>query len=339
MASNIRDIARRAGVSEMTVSRVLNDYPHVSAATRAKVERIVKKCGYRMNLFARHLSKGKALDAVGIIIGLESLFEMYYASEIIRLVEEHLARNRLFSAIYNIPDTTDTGINVPRLEMLCTLYDSKLLKGVLVIGPPVDDGRVRHLAARGVRGVIVGGRCRGARWSTIREDSGLGARLLARHVAGELGHRRIGLITGPERLSASRERRQALIAELRRCDVTVNPGQVVTGEFTRESGRDAARELLAGKNRPTAIIAANDSMALGVYDEAQARGLRIPEDLSVAGFDGTSAAAHASPPLTTVAQPYADLAREAADCLINDRYGVSRILPVSLLARESTRHI
>ena len=78
-------------------------------------------------------------------------------------------------------------------------------------------------------------------------------------------------------------------------------------------------------------------MALGVYDTARALGLNIPEELSVAGFDGTAAAASASPSLTTVAQPFADLAHEAAECLVHDRYGISRILPVSLLARDSTR--
>jgi DNA-binding LacI/PurR family transcriptional regulator len=289
-------IAESAGVSVPTVSKVINGRTGVSADTRARVEELVNRYGYRK---PAGTSRSNLVELV--FRELESM----WAVEIIRGVERAARQHRVGVMVseFGLHDTTAPAWN----DTLARRPDCVLSVAQL------SAAEREQLTAMGIPFVVFDPT------TELPDDvpfvgatNWAGGRAATRHLI-ELGHRRIAMISGSDRILCCRARLDGYHAALEAAGLPTDPALVVRAELTREDGRAAAATLLAGPDRPSAIFTANDLQALGVYLAAREAGLRIPEDLSVVGFDDLPVVAWVDPPLTTVHQPLTEMAIAATE--------------------------
>ncbi|WP_233625093.1 LacI family DNA-binding transcriptional regulator [Actinoplanes sp. ATCC 53533] len=287
----IATIAQAAGVSVPTVSRVLNNHGDISRETRERVERLLREYDYRPRASRRP-------DRSGMIDFILPDLDCPWAMQLLRGVE-HTAREEgvgvtVSAAAAVRPRRTDGAVLVTMSGRDRVGAELRRLAVPMVSIDPGDE------AAADVPTIGV------TNWS--------GGRTATEHLIG-LGHRRIGMIGGPKGLLCSRARLDGHRAALEDAGLPLDPGLLEVGDFSFESGVAAGGRLLDRPGPPTAIFAANDQMALGVYAAAWSRGLRVPEDLSVVGFDDLDAH-RATPPLTTVRQPLVEMGRLATRTLL-----------------------
>ena len=327
--ATIVDVARHAGVSHSTVSRVLNGYPHVSADTRARVEQAAHDLGYVANLNARGLAGGRS-GLVGVVT-----FEVSssYIIGVLRGIDGELAASEhdMMLSTNRLRDQRERD-HVTRLSQ-------GPCDGLIVLIPSASELYAEDFAARGYPLVLID-HAATTHASTVTTQNRAGAEQATRHLI-ELGHRRIGHIGGIEQFDASDARVEGWRSTLAAHDLDHGDDLIVGGDFQRESGRVGTAELLDRPDPPTAIFAANDMAAVGVLDELRARGLRCPDDVSVVGFDDVPEATLMTPTLTTVRQPMEALGREAVRLLlarIEDPAGpVAHLeLATELVVRAST---
>lgn len=333
-SATIYDVARVAGVSAMTVSRVITGSSNVAAATREKVNAAIESLEYRVNLAARAARVGTL--RVGLLYSNPSA--AFLSAFLVgamdqcsksgaQLILEHCetVRNQRGAIARLIANGAD-GILIP--PPLC---DSKsALKQLDEIGMPT----VAVATGRPAPGV-----------SAVRIDDYQGALTMTRHLLS-IGHTDIAFITGDPRHTPAQLRYQAFVDAMAEAGHEVRPDRVAQGMFTYRSGLEAARQFLGqgpGK-RPSAIFASNDDMAAAVIAVAHGMHLRVPEDLVVCGFDDTPVATTVWPELTTIHQPIGDMARAAVDLVVDQikrrRAGDPKIvhhkvLPFTLVTRES----
>jgi LacI family transcriptional regulator len=327
----IRDIASLAGVSVATVSRVLNGRPDVSPATRELVLRHIRERGYVSNRSARALAGGRT-GLIGLTVpflqgdyfshivagAADALYERDARFVLCPTSHEHDREVSLLGRLMH--GTTDGAILILPSESSQELSELRR-RGfpLVVVDPPIRlDDDVPVIAA--------------ANWA--------GGRMAAEHLI-DLGHRRIAIMTGPRDWSASIDRLAGYHSALIAAGLPLTPDLVVEANFRYEGGYQAAECLLARAERPTAIFALNDNMALGVLGAARAAGLEVPRDLSVVGFDDVEFAALATPSLTTVSQPLKEMGRLAASVLYRQLDGqpldAGRVeLSTRLVVRDST---
>ncbi|GAB3065447.1 LacI family DNA-binding transcriptional regulator [Stenotrophomonas tumulicola] len=329
MRSRIEDVAAAAGVSIKTVSRVLNNEPNVREETQARVRNAVARLGYKPNPSARSLA-GQRSYTLALAYNNPS---RNYLMEIQNGMLEACQANH-----YNLL-LGPVGVGRHALPDLTAMFENSRPDGMVLVPPLTDDPVVRSsLEDLGVPYACIAPRdpdgCIG-----VRMDETTAALELMRHLLA-LGHRRIGHIKGPRTHGACQWRHVGYRRALREAGIAYDPTLVVSGQFSFESGVASAHRLLERADPPTAIFAANDDMAAAVYRVAGERGLRIPRDLSVCGFDDTPIASHIFPALTTVRQPTADMGQLATLQLI-DRIRTphgGRMVTVehAVLVREST---
>ena len=338
MNLSISDIADKAGVSKMTVSRVINNSPNVRAETRARIEEIIAECGYTRNVLANSLSKGVALDVVAVITGIDDLFEKHYFTEMIRQIESALSSADHSVYIYNVRETEDRVLIARKLKHIADSYQSRMIKGAVVIAPPVADNRLEFLQEQGVRGVIVGSISSVSGFASFDVDDRTSVREVV-HRFVQAGHRSIGMLTGPRYMSSALQRENAFRENLKKQALSLKEDHIRNGSYTRGEGKKAALEVLRQEDRPTALFAANDDMALGVYDAAAELGLRVPQDISVIGFDDIRAASRTVPGLSTVRQPYSDFAALTAEVFTHADFQGVHTVPAEYIERESVMNI
>ena len=324
----IRNVAERAGVSKSLVSLVLRGSPHVSEHRREAVLQAAKELGYRPNAVARSLVEGRT-HLVGALVA--DLHNPFYA-EFLDGLQESLHGDGLRLLIGS--GRSNSGFEGDAVEAFLELR----VDGLVLLGVGPATSTLAEAAAYtptvvfGERDVDVEG------VDVLVVDDEQGARLAVDHLA-ELGHKRIAHISGTPS-SAARLRCQGYRDAMR--DRGLEPYIMIEkGEFTEEDGRRAALALLRRPDRPTAIFAANDMVALGVLSAASELGLRVPEDLSVVGYDNTHLAAINHISLTSIEQPRRQMGRTAAALLsdrISDPRKRARIrqVPPRLVARRST---
>ncbi|MEV6633228.1 LacI family DNA-binding transcriptional regulator [Actinoplanes sp. NPDC051470] len=322
----IAAIAAEAGVSVPTVSRVLNGRTDVAPETREKVEQLLSEHGYQ-----RRASRQRPGGAALVDLVFNDL-DSPWAVELIRGVEEvtHAAGvGTVISAVHRRSTSTRQWLQNLR---------SRASDGVIFVlsGPGVAHTELQRL---GIPVVMVdpAGNA-GNDVPTIGATNWAGGRSATEHLAS-LGHRRIALIAGPKDLLCSRARLDGYRAALEEAGLDYQA--IVQGDFQHRSGFEGAAELLDRPDRPTAIFAASDTMALGAYEACRLRGLRIPDDISIAGFDDLPESRWASPPLTTVRQPLAEMgalaARTALRLARGEHIEVPRVeLVTELVVRDST---
>jgi LacI family transcriptional regulator len=326
--TTLATIAAAAGVSLPTVSKVVNGRPDVAPGTRARVERLLDEHHYSRSGQRRHRRSG-LIDLV--FNGLDSP----WAVEILRGVEE-------WGAIH------ETGVAVSsvrhgdaRPASWTSALASHDTDGVILVTSELTDSQLGQLRSAGIPLVVVDPvNPPPADLASVGATNWAGGLAATEHLLG-LGHRRIGAIAGPGDYLCSRARIDGYRSALERGGVRFDPALVRHGDFQHEGGFMRGGELLGLRERPTAIFAGSDQQALGVYEAARRRGLRIPQDLSVVGFDDLPVARWVSPPLTTVRQPLAEMGGTAAQMLGELIKGLplrfSRVeLSTELIAREST---
>ncbi|MFN4040299.1 MAG: LacI family DNA-binding transcriptional regulator [Brevundimonas sp.] len=339
MAATIYDVAALAGVSIKSVSRVLNREPNVSAALQEKVRAAVETLDYRPSLSARSLAGASSYLIAAFVDAALTLQHMRsgrgndYLSrlELGALVECHEAGHHL------LVELIDYGS--PSLEArLTALLKALRLDGVLLTPPNADDPLVLDILERsGTPFVRLGAERDLDRGMRVHMDDRQAAHDMTRHLI-DLGHRRIGFVSGPPAYAASQARREGFLAAL--SEAGLAPAGVADGDFTFDSGRRAGGALLSDQERPTAIFASNDDMALGVLAAAADLGVRTPHALSVCGFDDTPGALFSSPALTTIRQPVAEMAAAATRMLLAAKRGEvspSQKIDYVLLPRPSTQ--
>eukprot|EP01037_Dinobryon_pediforme_P018346 gene18346-18609_t len=313
----IYDVARRAGVSIKTVSRVMNR-EHVRASTREKVLAVASELGYSPNLSARSLAGARSF-VLTVLVDASLTLDHWSSGH----GADYLTRIQLGATL----PCRDAGYHLmlelidhdaPRVEsevnaMLSTLKPD----GVILTPPSSDNETVIDLIRKSQTPFVrIGAASRLSGGLRIELDDRGAAFEMTTALIG-LGHQRIGFITGDSRYAASHARRDGYVAAMRDKGLAVDADWIQQGDFTFQSGFEAARRLLALERRPTAIFASNDDMALGCIAAADEAGLVLPTELSVAGYDDNSAAKFSRPTLSTIRQPLVELAAASARALIS----------------------
>lgn len=328
-APTLAQVAKIAGVSQMTASRALNDKPGVSQETREEVLKIAADIGYIVNRSAQKLSGSRN----GIIGIMTPVLDNHYVGELVVGVGRAARAQGYETLVYTLFDE-DRHSHRSVLGLIKQFTD-----GVVAILPR-ESSYFNALAAAGVPVVAIDQRCSLDGFPSISVDSYGGAVRAVEHLA-QLGHTRIGFVAGDESIEGVRDRRRGYLDALARLGLPSDPSLIAQGDLSQMRAFDAANSLLALPEPPTAIFAVNDLSAFGVIAAARERGLKVPRDVSVVGFDDIPMASQVHPPLTTIRQPFAQMGRAAVNTLLsqmdNEEAIAPRIvLPTELIAREST---
>jgi LacI family transcriptional regulator len=331
--ATIKDVAREAGVSYSTVSRVLNDYQHVKSEKREQVIDAMKRLGYVANPQARSLVSGRS-QVLGLLV--HDLGNAYTA-EIIHGIEETLVANGYELMLY----TTHRQKNKEAIFVNTLTYG--LIDGLLLLLPLNPGGYLENLQDQRFPYVVIDHQGFDDSSPAVVATNWQGAYDATCYLI-ELGHRKIGFVAGTPEMSSAVERLDAYKVALTAHGIGFRPDLVQNGDFKQHPGYVAANALLDLADPPTAIFAANDLSAMGVCEAIRSRGLHIPEDMSVIGFDDIPEARLMHPPLTTVRQPLIDMGRLATRMLLehiqNPNQPASRIvLPTELIIRSSCRQL
>ncbi len=301
----VRDLAAETGVSIATVSRVLNNQAHVAPHTRDLVERAVERLSTQ--------APGPGTSSAHVAHGSVYLRCPYLLTDYFGLIVSSIAETL---ELHGRPLVLNAGEAAQQAAILPTLASRPGIGGAIIVLPPEPSEQLLDLRARGFPFVVVDPRAPMPRDIAAVSAAHLaGARSITRHLVG-LGHRRIGVIAGPHNWLASEARLAGHRSALADVGVLPDPELVRSGEATTEFGYHAAGELLDLPQRPTALAGFNDKVAIGALAAAAQRGLRVPEELSITGFDDIDLAQASRPQLTTVRQPLQEMGRIAVSLLI-----------------------
>lgn len=321
-------VAERAGVSPSTVSRILNGSAVVSEEKRATVDAAIAELGFVPNPVARGLAGGRTLS-IGVIT--QAIDSPFYGGAL-RGIEDALGRagySPLFvSGHWNADE-----------EMRCVeVLRARRVDGLIVLTGRLSDTALRGLAK--AQPVVVTGReLKAPNLFALNFDNFEGARLATDHLLAR-GHRRIVFIAGDPRHPDAVERQRGYCAALESAGLRADPALMMPGDYSEESGQAAAEQLVAARASFSAIFAANDQMAFGAALALYRRGQRVPDDVSLVGFDDVHEARYAIPPLTTVHQPVNEMGRLAAEAMLRLLAGEKpkvQLPAPRLVTRESAR--
>jgi DNA-binding LacI/PurR family transcriptional regulator len=303
----IKDVAKLAGVSTATVSHVVNKTRFVSAETTERVVAAIERVGYTPNAHARNLASGRS-RTLGVIVS--DIANPFFPELIKSMQEEAAARG------YDVT-LANTNYDPERTSSCVRRMLEQRVSGVAVMTSEMDVALSRQLAEREIAVVFLDVGEAGAHTSNIVVNYEKGIRQAVEHLLA-LGHRRIAYVSGPQRMKSAARRKAAFVKTMKKYQASLHTApSVFEGDLKAGGGQQAAREMLRLDPLPTAVISANDLMAIGALGELKAAGLRVPEDISVVGFDDILFASLADPPLTTVALSRAEIGRAAVEALLH----------------------
>ncbi|GCE06534.1 LacI family DNA-binding transcriptional regulator [Dictyobacter aurantiacus] len=307
----IDDIARLAGVSKTTVSRVLNNKPDVDPNTRERILRIVKEEGFVPSATAAGLAGGRS-HLLGVLV---PSFTWPMIPDIVCGIAETIGNTAYELVLYSLNDKTrENGEG----DIIDHILSTNLVAGILAVLPGQSSKFVIRLHQHGFPVVLIDDQDDPPLVPWIGADNQCGAYDAVKHLLA-LGHRRIAHIQGPMKYVCSRERYEGYCQALREHGIPVEPTLVIEGAFDTASGRDAAQTLLSlpEDQRPTAIFAGSDLMAYGVLAFAEEQGIDIPGELALVGFDAIGSSALVRPALTTVKQPFQEMGQRGIEVLLS----------------------
>ncbi|WP_316861706.1 LacI family DNA-binding transcriptional regulator [uncultured Cohaesibacter sp.] len=324
----LADVAKVAGVSRMTASRALNEKAGVSDKTREDIQRIASEMGYVANPLAQKLSNGRT-HIIGVIAQLPTSF----TNEMVMGIGTSVRSAGYEMLVYFLSDT-DMQPPSSVVNLLQQFAD-----GIIVLLPYEAD-YLEKLRQASLPVVTVESLHDEPTFPAIITDGYQGGRQAMEHLI-ELGHRRIGFITGDLKLISARSRLKAYKDMIEQYGLDADPALICEGDYMQVGGYDAAKSLLAIKERPTAIFASNDISALGALSAIREAGLSVPEDMSLVGFDDISLSEQMHPALTTIHQPLQQMGRSAVNLLMAMIAGLEVpfhqiTLPTELVVRQST---
>ena len=326
--ANMTDVAKLANVSTATVSRVIQNPETVKEKTRVKVLQAIEELNYQPNILARYFRR---TETKTILVMVPSIMNNVFPQMIagIDLVANQAGYKVLLGNTYQDPDKAYSYIEELK---------QKQVDGMILLTTRLDNKVITDIADR-YPVVLTSDFIDGLNVPTVAIDNISSSRDAVAHLL-ELGHRRIGMITGPLNSLLSRDRlkgyRQALLGH----DIEVESVLIQEGDHTYESGYNQMNKFLALDKPPTAIFAANDSMAMGAIKAIKARGLRVPEDVAVVGFDNIQFSAIFEPALTTIAQPLVEMGKRSMELLLKQLKGETltkkqHVLDTKLIIRDS----
>lgn len=318
----IKDVAKAAGVSTQTVSRVINNRPDVSDDTRDRVQQIIEQLGYSPNVIARSLSRGRSNALAVVGFGLE-----YFGSTSVLTGIEQKTSELGFSLLLSLLDKFESS----RADQILRDLLSRQVDGIIWAIPGIDEvltwltGKFENISVP----VVFLNKFSSGNDTVVAMDNFLGARLATEHLL-EQGYRRIGIITGPENWWEAQQREAGWRESLKQAGVEQTNELKVAGDWGAASGDVGLHNLVARSPDIEAVFASNDQMALGALQAARRLGVNVPGDLGIVGFDDIPEAAYFYPSLTTVRQNLGDLGALAVDrmCeLIKSRQAGAEIAP------------
>ena len=324
---SIAEVAKTAGVSTTTVSRVINAVSTVSEDNRKKVHEAIKKLKYRPNPSAQRLASGRA-NTIGLIIPrFEGIFHSYYALQVIKGI----------------------GIGTERIrcDLLLHITDGKsfvnpsAVDGVIFIDVDGCEELLDRTIDEGIHAVVINHYIEELPVSCVAIDNRTAAEGVVDYLV-RLGHKEIATITGDLKTQAGLDRFDGFVKAMKARQLPLRDDYIRFGDFSISSARSAAEALLTMPDRPTAVFAASDEMALELINVALAKGIRVPEELSVVGFDDNPIAAHGRVALTTVRQPLWEMGQKGLEILLQRMRSKTQnptklLLPTELIERESCR--
>lgn len=328
-AATIQDVAREAGVSVATVSRVINKSPSVTASTREVVLSVIKKLNYQPNLLGRNLRR---TETRLILVLLQNMSNPFYA-RIVKGIEDVGRKNGYHVMICN------TNFELEKERVFLELLRNKLADGVIFMAPVLDRDEMTEL---GKNYPVV--QCceykEGAQVPHVSIDNQAAAYKAVKHLISA-GHRKIGMISCKNSYVSITQRENGYKKALADAGIIFNEAYIKYGDYGFNSGLRAANQFLSMEERPTAIFAISDLMAIGALKAVREKGLSVPEDVAVAGFDNVSFSSMCNPTLTTISQPKYDMGCFAMELLlkrIKEGYKESKevFLEYELIIREST---
>jgi LacI family transcriptional regulator len=324
-AVTIAQVAAESGLSTATVSKVLNGKPDVSPSTRVLVEDMLLKSGYRKR------ANGEPPPLIDIVF---NDFDSPWATEIIRGAAAAAQAVGLTVAFTALSEGDERRVWFDHIT-------SRGTRGIILLLSQLTERQKGELDARALPFVVIDPTAEpGPEVSSVGATNWSGGLVATKHLI-DLGHRRIGIITGPPELLCSRARFDGYRAALERAGLSVDDKLIRAGDFRVKAGYDEAKVLFKVRERPTAIFACNDLHGLGVLRAAREAGLRVPEELSVVGFDDIPLSEWSTPSLTTVRQPLTQMAALAVQTLLESAEGGGSLtrrveLATDLVVREST---
>jgi len=302
MSVTMDDVARAAGVSRSLVSLVFQDSPKVSPRSRAAVLSAADRLGYRPNALASSLAS-KQVRTIGVL--LNDLSNPFFAQVYEALAEQ--AEVKGYAILLGAGQRSRD-----REQAIVSGFLSHRVAGVILVSPRMSAASIAHLTS-GIPAVIVGRDLRVPDVDLITNDEGIGVRAAVDHLVG-LGHQDIVHVSGG-RGAGEAERRTAYVAAMRAAGLTSRT-RVIAGDFTEHAGQSAARELLQSRDLPTAVLAANDMVAVGLMGTLESAGVTVPGEVSIVGYDNLALSELSMIALTSVAQPLAEFGRAATDLLL-----------------------
>jgi len=325
--SNIRDVAREAGVSVATVSRALSNPEKVSQASLNKVHSAIDKVGYRPNMLARSFRSAKSYAVVVLVPDITNPF----FSQVIRSIEDR-AQQKGYAVLLG-----DTRGVIEREKEYIRRVETRLADGVIQLRP---DEPGKHTEVPDDIACVNACGCESTTGPRVRIDNRGAARAVVDYLIS-LGHRRIGVITGLKDNPHTVDRLAGYKEGLAAAGIEFDPSLLAEGDFTMWSGLNSAKQFCAMDDIPTALLCLNDEMAIGAMQTLKLHGLRVPEDISVTGFDDISYARYCDPSLTTVNQPAEEIGKRAMDMLLRLIEGEplaqeESVLPAEFVIRKST---
>ncbi len=329
--STIGDVAKRAGVSMMTVSRVINNSGYISQETRQRVEQAIAELGYVPNALARSLRFKQTKTLALVLTDITNPFFTTVARGV-----EDTASEQGFSVMFCNTDESQAD----EAEYLNVIVQ-KQVDGVLLVPAASAPDSARFLRERNVPFVVLDRRIRGDEVDTVRGDSEQGAFDLTQHLLS-LGHRRIGMLSGPSVVTTAADRVAGYRRALLEAGAPPDDSLILEGPYTLDSGYMLAEQILTHDLRPTALVAANNFIAIGALRALRAAGLRVPKDMSLVAFDDLPAPIVIDPFFTVVSQPAYEMGQRATALLLERLAGNGPaalqdiVLPTQLIVRESS---
>lgn len=329
----LEEIAKIAGVSRATVSRVVNDHPNIRAEVRQRVQEVIDQTGYEPNRAARSLASNRS-NIIGLfkpLVGLSDLFIDPYYPKLMNGISRECNDLDYVLSLFIFENREE------ERKKFKSIINGGLIDGMILTASSIDDPYVPLLKERNIPFVMVGRAPKGADVSFVDAENIAGGYLAASHLI-RTGYKRIACIAPDLNTAVGEDRLAGFMNAFKERQIEVDPALIIEGDFTFKGGATAMRQLLPMK--PDAVFSGSDAMALGAMQAAQEAGLRVPDDIAFVGFDDFPAASNASPPLTTIRQPVEQTGSIAVRTLIDiidtgSSIARSTILPVELIIRGS----
>jgi LacI family transcriptional regulator len=328
--ATLQDVAKKAGVATMTVSRVVNRTGYISQATIDRVESAIAELGYEPNTLARSLRSKKTNTLALVVTDINNPF----FTQLARGVED-VASSAGYMVIFG-----NTDESVDKEQTYLRMLFQKQVDGILLVPAQSAPASVEAIRRKGTPMVVLDRWVPGIQADIVRSDSEAGAYELTRYLI-DLGHQRIAILTGPRTVSTAEDRVNGFRRALSAAGLPADYGTVLYGEFNQASGVDMVRQTLSSYPLITAILAANNLIAIGALKELREQGRRVPQEISLVGFDDLPQPLVTFPFLTVVSQPAYDMGRQAAELLLYrmehpDEPYQEIILPCELIVRQSS---